>query len=189
MSDTVWHSVIWQRCGLWLTFRQYWLCILCQEFMEYFNRQYFRNGFNVWWVVWWCLFCSISIWWRREMQCLSSTVHYLTEWVVTYIVNSFVARTLWAVWNVITASFEKLGVEVLCNLYLKRSVVRLSCSKSARHWLRQLSPPVATRHYYYCYMHGSCIGMDHDYVIDVVTGSKACILCSVGLYNSSVGIL
>ena len=34
---------------------------------------------------------------------------------------------------------------------------------------------VATRHYYYCVMRGSCTGMDYDYVIDVVAGSKACI--------------
>ena len=34
---------------------------------------------------------------------------------------------------------------------------------------------VAIRHCYYCIMRGSCIGMDYDYVIDVVAGSKGCI--------------
>ena len=31
---------------------------------------------------------------------------------------------------------------------------------------------IATRHYFYCVMRGSCKGIDYDYVIDVVAGSK-----------------
>jgi len=50
--------------------------------------------------------------------------------------------------------------------------------------------PLATQHYYYCVMRGSCIGVDYDYVIDVVMGSKACIAgqCSTDLYDSCGGI-
>jgi len=32
---------------------------------------------------------------------------------------------------------------------------------------------VATQHYYYCVMRGSCVGMDYNYIIDVTADSKA----------------
>jgi len=40
-------------------------------------------------------------------------------------------------------------------------------------------------------MRGSCIGVDYDYVIDVIAGSKACIArySAVQAYNSCMGIL
>ena len=43
---------------------------------------------------------------------------------------------------------------------MKRGVAKVSCSKSARHWMRRLPP--ATRHYCYCVMRGSCIGIDYE---------------------------
>ena len=69
-------------------------------------------------------------------------------------------------------------------------LLRLSCSQTACDWTTgrkrshsdsiQLTAKwgssgdnIATRHYCYCVMHGSCIGMDYDYVIDVVAGSTA----------------
>ena len=69
-------------------------------------------------------------------------------------------------------------------------LLRLSCSQTACDWTTgrkrshsdsiQLTAKwgssgdnIATRYYCHCVMHASCIGMDYDYVIDVVAGSKA----------------
>ena len=48
----------------------------------------------------------------------------------------------------VTAVFFIFSVNIAQHLYLKRGVARVSCSKSARHWLRRLPPSrLATRHY------------------------------------------
>ena len=78
---------------------------------------------------------------------------------------------------------------ILSNLSLKICIARLSCSRLACDWMMgrkrsysdsiQLTGKwgtggdnVATRHYYYCVMCGSCIGMDYDCGIDVVAVAK-----------------
>ena len=72
-------------------------------------------------------------------------------------------------------------------LSLRMHVAKLSCAQSVCDWMtgrkRSHSDSIqlaakwgaggdngATRHRYYCDMRGSCIGMDYDYVIDVVAG-------------------
>jgi len=57
------------------------------------------------------------------------------------------------------------------HLYLKMRVAKVSCYQSARDWLRRL--PLATGHYYYYVICGSCTGVDYDCVIDVVGGQQS----------------
>jgi len=48
---------------------------------------------------------------------------------------------------------------------------------------------VATQHYYYCVMRGSCVGMDYNYIIDVAVDSKPYIAgySTVQLYGHIIG--
>ena len=87
-------------------------------------------------------------------------------------------------------------------IYLWKCVLlRLSCYQTACVWMTgrkrshshsiQLTAKrgasgdkVATWHYYYCVMLGSCTGMDYDYVIAVVAGSCS---CSLAVLDPRVG--
>ena len=106
------------------------------------------------------------------------------------------ARSAWYSYerNWVSLRFPSSLVSTLRSIYIW-SVVLLRYRVPSRPDIGWDGCPLATRHYYYCVMRGSCklklIGMDYDYVVDVVAGSKACIAGYNGLqaYNSCIWIL